>query len=101
MSEAKVVKITDELLEKIAADFAELPEKPGARERTTREAIHRLKPQLAAMREKGYSIEDRAAALGRFGIAIKPSTLKGYERSSKKPAAKKVKAPASEASAQA
>ena len=71
------VTIGAEELEKLRAEIVQAP--PASQERFTKaEAVRRLRPDLQAMRERGYSLKAIAEFLSDRGLRLAPTVLSSY-----------------------
>ncbi|MGD0529757.1 MAG: hypothetical protein ABSE49_31765, partial [Polyangiaceae bacterium] len=69
--------ISIEALEQLREEIAQAP--PVTRERFTKlEAVRRLRPDLQAMRERGYSLQAIAKFLSDRGVSLAPTVLSSY-----------------------
>lgn len=94
---------TTEQIEGIGAGLRELPElDKKKRQHNKKEAIRLLAKDIAALRRRGYTLEQIAESLRGLGLDITERTLRNYLQQHKRPAPKKAsvkKAPAAQTTA--
>jgi hypothetical protein len=72
--QAKILQTDVAKLSKLLED---LPD-PEAESVTKRQAIHRLSPQIAVLRKRGFTVRMLAERLSANGLEIKPAVLQKY-----------------------
>ena len=79
------MKYTFQTAEELATKLRELPPADLTQRRMTKQAIIRhLAAEIAAMQQRGHSLEQVAESLCGFGLAITTPTLKSYLQRTKK-----------------
>lgn len=96
-----LMKYSAQQLEAVATKLRQLPPVQDAKTHSKRDAIRVLATEIRALRDRGYTLDQIAEALGKNGLEISTPTLKNYlgrakAKASKAPRKRRDK-PASEA----
>ncbi len=77
---ARRIIVTDDTIQRIKAKVSEMPPKKETTPTSTsaKAAITRLRREITAMRQRGYTYDDIVTFLAREGIQISKATLRTY-----------------------